>query len=198
MRSRGLGHRLYLESAAYVFTIDLPQLMTSEDLYMRSHYGDSLKIAVAGVLAAWVAGCASGPPPQTTADLSRAHTLVAEADRSGAQEYAPADLQKARDEAQQADQLAGHDATRADWLANEAAVDAQLADARAANGKAQHDLKDQQRTLETLRGEENRQVQQPASGAPQSGMQPPNGAQQPNQLQAVPPPNTANPPNSFR
>lgn len=166
---------------------------------MRSHYGDSLKIAAACVLGALIAGCASEPSRQTTADLSRAHTLVAEADRSGGQEYAPADLQKARDEAQQADQLAGHgDAERADWLANEAAVDAQLADARAANGKAQHDLKDQRRTLETLRGEENRQLQTPASGAPPSGTQPPNGAQQPNQLQAVPPPpNTANPPNSF-
>lgn len=159
---------------------------------MRSHHGHSLKVTAACALGALLAGCASGPPPQTTADLSRAHTLVAEADRSGAQEYAAADLQKARDEAQQADQLAGHgDAERADWVANEAAVDAQLADARAANGKAQHDLKDQRRTLETLRGEENRQLQTPPGDAS------PSGAQQPNQLRAVPPqPNTANPPNS--
>jgi Domain of unknown function (DUF4398) len=164
---------------------------------MRSHHGHSLKVTVACALGALLAGCASGPPPQTTADLSRAHTLVAEADRSGAQEYAPADLQKARDEAQQADQLAGHGDAKADWLANEAAVDAQLADARAANGKAQHDLKDQRRTLETLRGEENRQLQAPPSGA-SPGETSPNGAQQPNQLQDVPPPpNTANPPNSF-
>ncbi len=96
---------------------------------MRSHHGHSLKVTAACALGALLAGCASGPPPQTTADLSRAHTLVAEAESSGAQEYAAADLQKARDEAQQADQLAGHgDAERADWVANEAAVDAQLAD----------------------------------------------------------------------
>ncbi len=155
---------------------------------MRSLYPHPLFLSTA-MIAALLCGCASGPPRETTADLSRANALVAEAERSGAQEYAPADAQKARDEAQQADQLAGHgDAQRADRLANEAAVDAQFATARAANGKAQHDLKDQQRTLDTLRGEENRQLQTPASGATPSAVPSPNGTQQPNKLQAMPPP----------
>lgn len=52
-----------------------------------------------------LAGCASGPSRQTTADLARAHSLVAAAEQSGAQQYAAADLQAARDKAQQADQL---------------------------------------------------------------------------------------------
>lgn len=164
---------------------------------MRIHYRPPLILTAAGVFGALVAGCASGPPRVTTADVARAQTLVAEAERSGAQEYAPTDLQKARDEAQQADQLAGHgDATQADRLANEAAVDAKFATAQAANGKAQHDLRDQRRTLQTLRDEEGRQLQAPAG--PPSGETPPsNGAQQPNPLQAVPPaPNDANsPPN---
>ena len=156
---------------------------------MRFLYPHSLVLS-AGMIATSLSGCASGPPRETTADLARASTLVAEAVRGGAQEYAPADLQKARDEAQQANQLAGHgDAERADQLANEAAVDAEFATARAANGKAQHDLKDQRRTLETLRDEVRRQT--PASGAAPGGP----GTQQPGQLQAVPPPpNTDSPP----
>lgn len=165
---------------------------------MRAHHIRSIGLTAVWALSLLLAGCASGPPQETTADLTRAHTLIAEAERSGAQEYAPADLQKARDEAQQADQLAGHgNAQQADRLANEATVDARYATARASNGKAQHDLKDQQRTLETLRSEEGRQMDAPPSGAPASGPPTPNGAQQPNQLQAVPPPpSSASPPNS--
>lgn len=109
----------------------------------------------------------------------------------------PQQICKARDEAQQADELAGRgDATQADRLANEAAVDAKFATAQAANGKAQRDLRDQRRTLQTLRDEEDRQLQAP-SGSPPGETPPSTGAQQPNQLQAVPPsPNDANsPPN---
>lgn len=166
---------------------------------MKFHYRPLLILTAAAAVGALVAGCASEPPRETTADLTRAHTLIAEAERGGAQEYAPADLQKARDEAQQADQLAGHgDAKRADELANEATVDAQFATARASNGKAQHDLKDQQRTLDTLRIEEGRQTDAPPSSTPPSGSPTSNGAQQPNQLQAVPPPPPSgrSPPNS--
>lgn len=60
---------------------------------MRIHHRPPLILTAAGVLGALVAGCASGPPPATTADVARAQTLVAEAERSGAQEYAPTDLQ---------------------------------------------------------------------------------------------------------
>lgn len=73
---------------------------------MRFLYPHPLSLGTA-VIVTLVYGCAGGPPRETTADLSRANTLVAEAESSGAQEYAPVDLQKARDEAQQADQLAG-------------------------------------------------------------------------------------------
>jgi hypothetical protein len=101
-------------------------------------------------------GCASGPTPQTTAALTRAHTLVASAEHSEAQQYAAADLQKARDEAQEADQFAAKDPQRADRLANEAAVDAQLASARAEDAQARHALQDLHQTLQTLRSEEER------------------------------------------
>ena len=72
----------------------------------------SLSLVSVTLTLAVLAGCASGPPPQTTADLARAHTMVAAAEQGGAQQYAAADLQSARDKAQQADQLASHDVPR--------------------------------------------------------------------------------------
>lgn len=105
---------------------------------------------------ALVAGCSSGPPRQTTANLTRAQTLVAQAQSSGAQQYAAADLQAARDKVQQADSLANHNPRSADQLANEAAADAQLASARTQNAKAQQALNDMHRSLQSLREESER------------------------------------------
>lgn len=127
---------------------------------MRSQGVVSTMILTAGAIA--LGGCSSGPPRQTTADLARAHTLVASAQGSGAQQYAAAELQSARDKAQQADRLADHDAQQADRLANEAAVDAQLASARAQNAKAQKALDDLHRSLQTLRNETQSEESAPA------------------------------------
>ncbi|MGH8326225.1 MAG: DUF4398 domain-containing protein, partial [Steroidobacteraceae bacterium] len=108
------------------------------------------------------AGCASGPPRATTANLARAHALVSSAQQSGAQRYAAADLQRARDETQQADEAAQHgDAEQADRLASKAALDAQLASARAKNGAAQHALAAVNESLGTLRSETRRESQAP-------------------------------------
>lgn len=115
---------------------------------------------------ALIAGCASGPPRATTANLTRAQTLVAQAESNGAQQYAPADLQAARDKAQQADRLASRDSQSADRLANEAAADAQLASARTQNAKAQHALDDVNRSLRSLREESERNTNGTAAPAP--------------------------------
>jgi uncharacterized membrane protein YccC len=130
--------------------------------------------------------CASGPPPHTVADLARANTLVAAAEQGGAQQYAPADLQAARDEAQQANQLANNDPARADELANEAAVDAKLASARVQNAQAQHGVRQLRQTLQTLRSEERRNMNAPAA------MPSPNGSpeSEPQQNQSSPPDTT--------
>ena len=50
---------------------------------MRSSYPAPVNLAVF-----LMSGCASGPPRQTTADLTRARTLVAAAEQGGAQQYA--------------------------------------------------------------------------------------------------------------
>jgi hypothetical protein len=95
-------------------------------------------------------GCASEPTSETTAALSRAHTLVSQAEQSGAQQYDPTDLQQARDKVESAEQLKGGQTTQALRLANEAALDAQLASARAANAKAQHDVQVLNDSLDSL------------------------------------------------
>jgi hypothetical protein len=97
-----------------------------------------------------VSGCASEPKP--TADLVRASTLVSEAEKSEAQHYAAADLQRARDElsnAQTADSSGKYaDARR---LAERAAADADLASARAASGKSQQSAEQVRHSLDTLK-----------------------------------------------
>jgi outer membrane murein-binding lipoprotein Lpp len=166
----------------------------------------SLALVSVALTLAVLAGCASSPPPQTIADLSRANTLVAAAEQGGAQQYAAADLQAARDEAQQANQLANHDPAKADELANEAAVDAKLASARVQNAQAQHGLSQLHHTLETLRSEEQRNANAPAETPPASDMrqnappqdQPPQGAaplnEEPPPDQNSPPPQGSTPP----
>jgi outer membrane murein-binding lipoprotein Lpp len=161
-----------------------------------------LPLASVALSLAIVAGCASGPPPQTIADVARANTLVAAAEQSGAQQYAAADLQAAHDEAQQASQLANNDPAKADELANEASVDAKLASARVQNAQAQHGLKQLHQTLDTLRSEEQHNMNEPATTPPQSeppqNQQPPEGAaplnQGPPPGQDAPPPQGDTPP----
>ncbi len=78
---------------------------------------------------------AEGPQ---SAELTRARTLVEQADKAHAQRYAPEDLQRARDElgaAETANNQGHYDLARSD--AESAAVDADVATARASAGEAQ-------------------------------------------------------------
>jgi hypothetical protein len=84
------------------------------------------------------AGCASeGVKP--TSELTKAHTVVEQADKGGnAQRYAAADLQRAHDELSDADRLDGqrkYDEAR--YFAQRAEVDADVAVARGNSAEAQ-------------------------------------------------------------
>jgi hypothetical protein len=105
--------------------------------------------AACGLLAA----CASGPQP--TEQLARAHTLVEQAEKSQAQRYAAADLQRARDELQLADAANSkrdYDAARMD--AESAGVDADLASARASEGEARRAANEARQSNAVLEHEE--------------------------------------------
>jgi hypothetical protein len=108
------------------------------------------------ILALGALGCATqGPKP--TEEMTRASTVIQQADKSGtAQRYAAADLQKAHDElnnAQRADQARKYDEARR--YAEAAEVDADVATARGSAGDAQRAAHELQRSNETLQSEAN-------------------------------------------
>jgi hypothetical protein len=129
---------------------------------LRARY---VALGAAAVLAgSALSGCASQPKP--TAQLVRATTLVSEAQRGGAERYAAADLQRARDELSDARNAESnhkyHDARR---LADRAAADADLASARAASTKARKSAQEVRRSLDSLR----EQLQQSTAPAGDNG-----------------------------
>ena len=101
-----------------------------------------------------ISGCATeGPKP--TDELTKAHVVVDQADKSGtAQRYAAADLQRAHDELSDADRLSGqqkYDEARAQ--AQRAEVDADLALARGNSGEQRKAAEDVAKANDTLRQE---------------------------------------------
>jgi hypothetical protein len=102
------------------------------------------------------AGCASeGPKP--TDELTKAHTVVEQADKGNAQRYAAADLQRAHDELSDADRYAAekkYDEARA--FAQRAEVDADVAVARGNSGEAQKAAQEIRQANSTLQQEAER------------------------------------------
>ena len=110
-----------------------------------------LLIAVPALLL--LGSCASsGPAPVDQIATSKA--TMAQAQRSGAQEYAAVELLAARDKLDRADEAmrAGRndDARR---LAEESEADALLAEAKARTAQSQKAVKEVQQAIETLRAE---------------------------------------------
>ena len=101
-------------------------------------------------------GCAT-QGPQPTQEVTRASTLIEQADRAGAQRYAAADLQRAHDELNNANKAnAEKKYDEARRYAESAAADADVATARAAAGEAQHAAQEVAQSNETLRQESAR------------------------------------------
>jgi uncharacterized lipoprotein YmbA len=116
---------------------------------MSLRYG-FLSWALAALL---LAGCGS-EPKRPTEQLTRAQTLIEQAEKAGAQRYAAAELDTARNKLQTANKAADDGKQeQATKLAEEAALDAELAAARAANGEAQEAAKEVGRSTEQLRQE---------------------------------------------
>lgn len=114
------------------------------------------------------AGCAS-EAPRPIEELARARTLVGQADKTQAQRYAAADLQRAHEElaaADRADQDQKYDDARR--FAESASVDADLAAARSSADEAQRAAREVERSNATLEQESLRH-----SGAPGTGSEAP-------------------------
>jgi hypothetical protein len=104
-----------------------------------------------------VAGCASAPP--ATGNIARASTLVDQAARGGAQRYAAADINRARENLRLALFASQEgESVRAARLADRAAADAQLALARSESAEAERAAAEIERSVQTLRAETNRET----------------------------------------
>jgi Domain of unknown function (DUF4398) len=140
-------------------------------------------VICAAALGYGLGGCASEGPPPTEA-LTRAKTLVDEADKAQGQRYAAADLQRAHDElseAENANQQKHYNAART--LAESASADADVAVARADAGDAQRAARDAQQSNATLE-QESQRAADAANAAVAGGMPPPSPSPPP----ASPPP----------
>ncbi len=110
-------------------------------------------IAIAGL---WLVGCASNPPP--TAEMAVSNAAVTQAANAGAAEFAPAELSAARDKLARANvAIAAKDPSTARWLAEEALVDARLAEVKAEASRARKSAEALQASTRVLRQEMNRQ-----------------------------------------
>jgi len=97
-------------------------------------------------------GCASETPPINT--ISTADTALNQAMMVKASEYAPVEMQRAMEKLGRAKQaLADEEYEDARRLAEQAQIDAQLAEAKARSGNAREMAQQTQQTIEALRRE---------------------------------------------
>jgi hypothetical protein len=115
----------------------------------------------AGICAAsalTVAGCASTPIPNEK--IAVAKSSVARAEQSGAPEYAPVEMAAARDKLARAEKAAANkDGQPATQLAEQANVDAQLAEATAQEHKSHKAAVEFDASMQALRQESQRSTQ---------------------------------------
>ncbi len=114
--------------------------------------------ALPAALAVALAGCASVPPPKEQIAVSRA--AVGDAVGAGGTEYAPVAMRSAQDKLDRAlaAQAAGENA-QARRLAEEAEVDAKLAETRARSEKAQRAVAELREGIRILQQEIDRRPQ---------------------------------------
>jgi len=99
-----------------------------------------------------LAACASGPVPLEQIAVAKAS--VQRAEQAGATELAPVELSTARDKLQRAEQAgANHQGQTATMLADQADVDAQLAEATAREHKSHQAEAELEASLQALRQE---------------------------------------------
>jgi hypothetical protein len=103
-----------------------------------------------------LAGCASSPPASTQ-DFVRAQTLIEQAERNQAQQFAAADLDRAREKLTQSKAaINAKKPEMANRYATEAAVDAELALARSSMAQAEKSAQEVSDSVDQLRNESQR------------------------------------------
>jgi hypothetical protein len=104
-----------------------------------------------------MAGCAGVPP---TEQIAVTKAAVAHANNAATTQFAPVELQSAKDKLARAEQaMEKEDYALASQLADEALADARLAEAKSESAQAQKAAKDSQDASRVLREEINRKAQ---------------------------------------
>ena len=138
----------------------MSQSITTTFATTRTRPSVRLLCAVAAMLA--LGACASQKTP-ATADVAVSRAAVENATSAGAADLAPAEMQSARDKLMRANQaLAAKDYGVARDLANQASVDAKLAQSKANSAKASNAADELQQSIRVLREEldRNSKIQQ--------------------------------------
>ena len=113
-------------------------------------------IGAIGCIVVVAAGCASATPPPTE-QMAVSRSAVANAVSAGGSEYASVELKTAQDKMDRANRaMAKEEYENARWLAEEAQVDARLAEKLAQSAKAQQAASVIQEDSRVLREEINR------------------------------------------
>jgi hypothetical protein len=120
----------------------------------RTTWNVIIGAAAVGVV---TAGCSAGQPPR--AEIARADVALQRATSTAeAQQYAPLELRKAREKLEEAREAAREgDHERALFLAEEAEVDARLAEAKAQAATAREMAEETRRNIDLLRDEAARE-----------------------------------------
>lgn len=112
-------------------------------------------VGAMGFAAIVTAGCASIPPP--TEQMAVSKSAIANAASAGGTEYAPVEMRSAQEKFERASRaMEKEDYERARWLAEEAQVDARLAEKMAQSAKARKAAIVMQDDIRVLREEINR------------------------------------------
>lgn len=117
-------------------------------------YKYSLPILLASI-AVFTAGCAGTPPPK--AQLAVSKVAVANATSAGSNEFAPLEIKAAVEKLTQAEKaMVEEEYERARYLAEQAQVDATLAEAKTRAAKSQQTVEASQEAIRVLREELSR------------------------------------------
>ncbi|MGR6034433.1 MAG: DUF4398 domain-containing protein [Candidatus Nitrosoglobus sp.] len=119
-------------------------------LQLRVNFLKSLGVSLttAGLLS--LGGCAGAPPPR--GEMAAGALAVSEAQQAQASQYAPAELYIARQKMETAKQaMTNGDYTKARRFAEQALVDAQLAEAKAQAEIQRQNVEELRKSIESLR-----------------------------------------------
>lgn len=125
--------------------------MQIKSRWNRMAYRHGVAAVIAGAVFS-LAGCASVPPPKEQLAVSKA--AVENASTADSTEFAPVELRAAREKLSEAERaMADKDYARARRLAEEAEVDARLAQTKASSAKAEKAVAEAQEANRVLREE---------------------------------------------